>query len=127
MAEAKPLLASGFSALAKPHKGGYRFVITKRKRRPMGRPPIGERAMTSAERQRRFLARLREQLTIRLAHLKMDPARVAQWVCRDSDQMPRALYATHSTKPSPTRASHLSTIPSERNKSPRRLRTRLVQ
>jgi hypothetical protein len=60
--------------------------------------------MTSAERQRRFLARLREQrppppeaapkpmpmpmptpaadLTIRLAHLKMDPARVARWVCQ---------------------------------------------
>jgi hypothetical protein len=64
----------------------------------MGRRPIGQRAMTSAERQRRFLARIREQAhqqmtvkpvpapaekTIRLQHLAMDPVRVAQWIHRE--------------------------------------------
>jgi hypothetical protein len=64
----------------------------------MGRPPIGDHAMTSAERQRRFLARIREQAhrqmtvkpvpapaekTIRLQHLAMDLVRVAQWIHRE--------------------------------------------
>jgi hypothetical protein len=71
----------------------------------MGRSPICDRAMTSAERQRRYLARIREQArweamvaapkpkpppipapterAVRFAHIKMDPDRTALWVCRE--------------------------------------------
>jgi hypothetical protein len=78
----------------------------------MGRPPIYDRAMTSAERQRKYLARIREQArqeamvvapepkpppilapterAVRSTHIKMDPDRTAFWVCRELGAAPGA-------------------------------------
>ena len=59
----------------------------------MGRRPIGDHAMTSAERQRRFLARLANsraaapapnagELIIKVDHLRRFPAQTVSWLCQ---------------------------------------------
>ena len=58
----------------------------------MGRHPIGDQAMTVAERQRRYLAKLvasarpppapASELVVRLDHLRRWPDQTAPWLCQ---------------------------------------------
>jgi hypothetical protein len=82
--------------LEKPPKPVYTFVMTKlQEGRRIGRPPVHDRAMTGAERQRRYIAKLvtkavppaaaglgaaARSLVVKIEHLRRYPDRIAPWL-----------------------------------------------
>jgi hypothetical protein len=84
-------LAGRISALEASRNPVYCFVMTKDERRT-GRPPIHSRAMSGAERQARYVAKLAASqaktkppasVTINLNHLRQYPDRIAPWLHRE--------------------------------------------